>query len=782
MSIQTVALEYISRGWNPVAIKYREKKPVYDEWQKIVVTADTVARYFNGGDLNIGVQVGPNSKSLSDQDRDWREAIVIAPYIMPPTRSVFGRASKRNSHALYYSPDLAGLLERAALQLRHPATKEMIVELRAGGGDKGAQTVFPPSVHKETGEQIAWEEDGEPATVDGATLVRCTKEVGAYSLIARHWRGIAGRHHSAQVVGGFLARAGKSAAEIKLIVEAIAKAASDPNWKEQARTGGDAADAHDRGTNSYGYPALAEWIGDSTARTIAEWISYRSEVAPASEARVATVSAHTHRAAPEEWPEPTPLPSGLSPVPVLDTAMLPVKLVPWLEDIGERMQVPLDFLAPPAMTAFGSIIGCKIGIRPKQQDDWTEVANLWCIIVARPGFLKSPAVAEILKFLYRLAETAADNYASLAKEYELDAEIYKKKRSQAVAKGDRITDPEPVEPAQRRHFTNDSTYEKLCEILRDNPSGTLLHRDEVVSLLRYLDQEQNSQSRGFYLTAWSGSQRYDTDRIGRGAIRVKHACVSLLGTTQPGTISEYVRRATIGGRGDDGMIQRFGLVAWPDTNPEWKNVDRFPLKEPRDVVWRIFNDLDAATPASLGAEQGEFDRIPFLRFTPEAQKEFDAWREKLEARVRGGELHPAIESHVSKYRGLVPRLALITHLIDGGRGPVGVGPILSALMWAEYLEAHALRLYGAGVEPGRAAAEAILSKLRAGALEGRFTARDVYRRDWAGLVDRDRVQLRLDLLCDYDWIAPVELETGGRPRTEYLINPRGKPCSSEAAP
>ena len=73
----------------------------------------------------------------------------------------------------------------------------------------------------------------------------------------------------------------------------------------------------------------------------------------------------------------------------------------------------------------------------------------------------------------------------------------------------------------------------------------------------------------------------------------------------------------MGGRGDDGMIQRFGLVAWPDTNPEWENVDRYPLKEPRDVVWRIFNDLEAATPAGLGAEQGEFDRIPFLRFAPD---------------------------------------------------------------------------------------------------------------------------------------------------------------------
>jgi hypothetical protein len=72
-------------------------------------------------------------------------------------------------------------------------------------------------------------------------------------------------------------------------------------------------------------------------------------------------------------------------------------------------------------------------------------------------------------------------------------------------------------------------------------------------------------------------------------------------------------------------------------------------------------------------------------------------------------------------------------------------------------------------------ARAILSKLRAGALKDRFTARDVHRPRWAGLDDHDHVQLGLDLLRDHDWIAPIELETGGRPRVEYAINPRGKP-------
>jgi len=49
---------------------------------------------------------------------------------------------------------------------------------------------------------------------------------------------------------------------------------------------------------------------------------------------------------------------------------------------------------------------------------------------------------------------------------------------------------EPEEPAQRRYVTNDSSYEKLGELLAQNPNGILSHRDELVSLLKTLDQEQ----------------------------------------------------------------------------------------------------------------------------------------------------------------------------------------------------------------------------------------------------------------------------------------------------
>lgn len=151
--IVDAALAYIKRGWNPVPVGFKEKKPTGKAWQKVIITEATVGQYFNGAPQNIGVQMGANSGGLADVDLDCAEAIAAAPYIIPPTGAVFGRATKRSSHRLYksdFKPD------RAVHPFKNCDGK-MMVELRIGGGAKGAQSVFPPSTHKETGEAIDWD-------------------------------------------------------------------------------------------------------------------------------------------------------------------------------------------------------------------------------------------------------------------------------------------------------------------------------------------------------------------------------------------------------------------------------------------------------------------------------------------------------------------------------------------------------------------------------------------------------------------------------------------------
>jgi hypothetical protein len=194
---------------------------------------------------------------------------------------------------------------------------------------------------------------------------------------------------------------------------------------------------------------------------------------------------------------------------------------------------------------------------------------------------------------------------------------------------------EPEAPRDRRYVTNDCTYEALREILAGNPNGLLAFRDELVSLLKTLDREEHAAARGFFLSAWNGTGGYTFDRIIRGHTHIEAACVSLLGSTQPGRLAEYVRRAVSGGAGDDGLIQRFGLLVWPDGSPEWSNVDRYPDSAARQAAWTTFERLDKLTADEIGAQRDQFEVIPFLRFDHEAQVIFDEWRTKFGKKLGG---------------------------------------------------------------------------------------------------------------------------------------------------
>ena len=351
----------------------------------------------------------------------------------------------------------------------------------------------------------------------------------------------------------------------------------------------------------------------------------------------------------------------------------------------------------------------------------------------------------------------------------------RKKAESLVKKGDadksnviELLRPEqpPAPPKERRYLVNDATVEKLGEILQDNPEGVLLFRDELVGWLKSLDRDGREGDRAFYLESWAGSGFFTYDRIGRGTVHIERVTLAMLGGIQPGPLRDYVSSALKGGAGNDGLLQRFQLLVWPDVKADWHNVDRWPDTDAKNAVWRI---VERIATLDIPHEEGE---IPFVRFGPEAQEVFDAWRATLEHRLRNEPMAEVMETHLGKYRSLVPSLALIFHLIDEqvAVSPVRAEHLNRAIAWAEYLETHARRVYSQALDPGMAAAIALSERL--GTLPEVFTARDIYRHGWAGL-DRQSTDQALTVLLDYGQIVPVDDgRENGRPSQSYRVNPK----------
>ncbi|VEJ45439.1 Uncharacterised protein [Bartonella vinsonii] len=59
---------------------------------------------------------------------------------------------------------------------------------------------------------------------------------------------------------------------------------------------------------------------------------------------------------------------------------------------------------------------------------------------------------------------------------------------------------------KRRLIVNDVTVEKLGELLKENPRGLLLVRDELASFLANLERKEYQSERSFYLTAFNGDK------------------------------------------------------------------------------------------------------------------------------------------------------------------------------------------------------------------------------------------------------------------------------------
>lgn len=491
------------------------------------------------------------------------------------------------------------------------------------------------------------------------------------------------------------------------------------------------------------------------------------------------------------WPAPREIKADLPAVPALDgAALLPPVLRDFVLDEADRMPCSPDYIAAALIVALGSVIGARVGIKPKRRDDWVVVPNLFGGVVGDPSSKKSPAIGVVMRFLDRLEARQADVLKEKLKVFEgekaahaaLQAAIAAQMKRAAGSKegsaqmADAIVNMSalqaPEEPTVRRFRTSDATVPKLGDMLAKNPAGMLVFRDELVGLLASWDREGNEGDRTFYLEGWNGTGSYSIDRIGRGSLLIPNLCLSVFGGVQPDLLERYLSDI-VHSMDNDGRIQRFQVLVFPDPTP-WQWRDRYPVAGAREAVRNMFDRLAEFDPLQDGAAPAnDFVKVPHFRFDDAAQELFIEWSQSLYGVRIESESNPLMRQHLAKFEKLFCSLALILHLAEGVVGhEVGVDAALRAAAWCDYLEAHARRVY-ALVEVGQVNTARMLGRrLAERKLVDGFTARDVVRKGWAGMSNTAHAEAALAVLEDHGWIVGVESsEATGRPTTRFSINP-----------
>jgi len=433
----------------------------------------------------------------------------------------------------------------------------------------------------------------------------------------------------------------------------------------------------------------------------------------------------------DDWPKPEPIQSELPPVQAFSEELLPESFRPLVADVTQRMQVPMDYPAVVMVLCLAGAVNRRAMIQPKERDTgWVEPANLWGAIIGPPGVMKTPVIQAITRPLVQIQTAWRQEYeeemaehARATEESELTKSAWKEQFKASRKSGSAVPErpPEaPEKPRLRRLIVNDATFEALHQTMSENCAGVLLLRDELTGWLAGLERSGHEPERAFCLEAWNGKNPFTMDRIGRGTIHVPACCMSLFGGIQPGRLHSYMADALCDGPTNDGLIQRISVCVWPDLD-SWEYVDRAPNPVAEELTARVFRKL-----AEMGAENPAR-----LRFATDAQELFVEWLTDLEAKIRRDEHHPAIIAHLSKYRKLMPVLALLFELADrasseGFEGSslgnslnfVSLDHAKQAAAFCEYLESHLPRIYSGIVTPQMHAAQELARKIKA--LESRY--------------------------------------------------------------
>ena len=475
---------------------------------------------------------------------------------------------------------------------------------------------------------------------------------------------------------------------------------------------------------------------------------------------------------------------------------LPTELKEFVDDTSKSLSVPPEFIAIPLIVGLSSLIAGKATIKPKLKDDFCVFANLWGGVIGNPSSRKSDSLKQALFFFSPLEMKAQEDYDSKKSQYEKELSKYKNTKQaleeefkRLIKKGgastaqieDRLNNlQEPEKICLERFIIKDCTTQKITEILRDNKtSSILLERDELSAFFSNLDKKEHEADRAYFLEMWNGNSTFRSDTIGRGSVLAKNASISIVGTTQHDKIKTYLERAA--NSLNDGLLQRFQLLVYPDPIDSFEYVDEKPNEEARSkisAIVRFLNDSDFFS-CSSGSIEKDGKTYPYFSFDDEAQKIYQRWyvetiKKSLKLYKEGKNL---LSQHLGKYHKLLPALCLIFYLVknDKNQRAIDAATLVKAILFCAYLESHAGRIYGILSGEGRHKSKAleliekIRKKFQSGEKQniffGEFTKRDLGRK--FGSYKDDDLERIISVLVDHNHLVERHTEAAYQQKEKY---------------
>jgi hypothetical protein len=419
-----------------------------------------------------------------------------------------------------------------------------------------------------------------------------------------------------------------------------------------------------------------------------------------------------------DWPEPVPL-ATVPAVPVFPLDVFPPRVRRFLLDGARTMGCPVDYLAVPFLVMAAAALGASRALQVKAGH--IQRAILYAAVVGKPGKTKTPAQDMVLEPVrdaeevrHAAWEKAWAEYQAKMKVYEADEKKWLKDRE-----GDRPTKPE--RPVQERLTVGDITVETFKVILKENPHGVALVRDELIGWVLGMNQYRGGgkgDDQQFYQTGWSGLMDV-RDRLTShetGSVHCRHIFLCVLGGLVPDNLPELRGDHPKHRAADDGWVDRVLFTYPPEPLAEaenWLEVD----DDTKKAAAKVFADLRALEMEKVADLKTGLERRPrsrLVKFTTSGKQAWQRFTQEHADECNAEDFPACLAGPWSKLRGYAARLALVLHFVrlvcQEAQGEDVDGESMDRAAWLiTYFKAHVQKVFAVmDADPRIAGARRIL--------------------------------------------------------------------------
>ncbi|MDF3124673.1 DUF3987 domain-containing protein [Rheinheimera sp. 1928-s] len=504
---------------------------------------------------------------------------------------------------------------------------------------------------------------------------------------------------------------------------------------------------------------------------------------------------------------PKPLPARGYDVPPMPTNLLPAWPQRIVQNVSAVTKTPPEFAAAPLVVMISLLLSNKYEIvTDSETPQYSISGNLSGLVCAASGNNKSGAVQAVMACLEILGKKVAKEFnkafpelKSFFDKKKIQNEEKKKKAKKLLKTADDIWEEDPAEsaaleeqatkllidsqvelfpPKQKVVVCNDATPAAFAKHFSRQTFPIMLFRDEFPRILTQLLGSNSDRLRTFAMEAMDGKNDSSVDSFSdKFSFKMVAPKLSLFGTAQPAVMSKIVNSIKDGSIPDDGLLYRFQIFIMSDMDslPTYSAATLHD-KEALDQLYHFVTQLDDG---EICAIVGSGKRTK-VYMEEDAEKAYHHYMKYLNYKLSNENLSVHLYSHLSKYRSMVPSIALVIAAFRQYEEndfevkrlkPITLADMKMAIRWAKYLERHVKKLWQSADERLENA-KLILSRMDE--LDDSFSSRDLQQKCWKGLrKNLDKINEALTCLQEHHYLSQIEVlsSKGGRPAIRWVKHP-----------